>query len=274
MFSTHPVTFPNPSTGVGQALAFARETAEGIPSAHPALVRGEVELLLNVLRSDVACRELLAGLSVREQDHVIPYIAALTASPPCAGAPPLGEHVTLARRAALGLLLIETILQDPRASSLDVSARMADIGRRYQPRGHGDASDAQALSNFVRVFIVPILSYLGYERSTDDLVRTMLVRYKQRCEWFERDRLVEIAKTKDAGNRINLMEKRLKSDLYRYLFDNGVDFTLEPFTPHRSAKPDLVSVKLLNGHKLVLEVKVYDGVRSSCGIVYGIKQAR
>jgi len=191
-----------------------------------------------------------------------------------AGAPLLDGLATPARRAALGLLLIETILQDRRSSLLDIGNRLADIGRLYGPRGHGEASDAQALSNFVRVFVTPILSYLGYERSADDLIRAMLLRYKQRCEWFERDRLLEIAKAKDARNKLNLMEKRLKADLYRYLFDSGMDFAVEPSTPARSAKPDLVSAKLPSGRKLVLEVKVCDGVVSSDGIAQGIKQAK
>lgn len=265
MFATQPSTDPT--------LALARELAGALPSAHPALLKGEVELLLNVLRSDAACRELLRGLLVREQDELIPYVTVFTSRLNAAGAPPLDGLATPARRAALGLLLIETILQDRRSSPLDIGNRLADIGRLYEPRGHGEASDAQALSNFVRVFVAPILSYLGYERNTDDLVRATLLRYKQRCEWFERDRLMEIAKAKDARNKLNLMEKRLKADLYRYLFDSGMDFAVEPSTPARSAKPDLVSAKLPSGRKLVLEVKVYDGGGSSTDISRGIKQA-
>lgn len=284
MFSTYPISSPIPSLTLplgqaqgqdsGQALAFARQLAEGIPFSRPALLKGEVELFLNVLRSDAACRELLTGLLVREEDRVMPYVAAITYTQPAAGAPPLGELATPARRAALGLLLIESILQDRRSSSLDTGNRLTGIGRRYQPRGHGDGSDAQALSNFVRVFVAPILYYLAYERNTGDLVRTTLLRYKQRCEWFERDRLMEIAQTKDARNQVNLIEKRLKADLYRCLFDSGMEFAVDPYTPPRSAKPDLVSAKLPDGHKLVLEVKAYDGAGSSAAVSEGIKQAK
>jgi len=79
---------PNP------ALTLARAVAERIPSAHPAQLKGELRLLLNVLSADPACRELLKGLAAREEDRLLPYITILTVRWRTPAAVPLEDLAT------------------------------------------------------------------------------------------------------------------------------------------------------------------------------------
>jgi hypothetical protein len=266
-------------------LSHARAIAEALPSAHPALLQSDLQLLLNVLHADPSCRVLLSSLKAREQHHLAGRIAALAGATPAAGALPHDGLATPSQRAALGLLLIETLLKDPRCSSLELGNRLTDLGRLYQPRGLTDTSDAQALKNFVRAFATPLLDHLAYEQDADDLIRATLLRYKQRSEWFRRDRLMDLATAKDQRKRSpsierrgvkrsNQVERRLLTDLYQYLFDTGMDFTLESYTPSRSARPDIVSAVLPNGRRLVLEVKVFDDSRKPSHLAQGIHQAK
>jgi hypothetical protein len=72
----------------------------------------------------------------------------------------------------------------------------------------------------------------------------LLLKYKKKVEWFERELLAE-----KAGND----ERRLAQHLYAYLLDQGLDFHIEPQSA--SGEADLVSPSL------VLDAKVFDGDR-------------
>jgi hypothetical protein len=255
------------------ALTLAREIAERIPSLHPALLKSEFELLLDVIRADTSCRGVLDSLVAQEREHVADLLAAFADGRPGPESIALAGLTAHRQRAALGLLLVTSLVGNRRWSTLEVGNRAADIGRLYLARGSTDTSDSQALATFVHVFVNPILNELAQARNGDDLIRTLLLRYKQRSEWFERDRLQRLARGDGEGGRWKQVEGRLKTDLHRYLFDCGIEFVTEPYTPSRSAKADLVSVVLPHGRRLVLEVKVLEP-KSPSEIVHGIRQAK
>ncbi len=83
---------------------------------------------------------------------------------------------------------------------------------------------------------------LGTARSNLSLIR----RYKNRCEWHDRERLQAVAQTKSAEND-------LTAELARYLFDQG----LNPLTRARTAdlEPDLLDPTSLG--KVYVEAKQY-----------------
>lgn len=62
----------------------------------------------------------------------------------------------------------------------------------------------------------------------------LLVKYKQRSEWFHAERLRLLA----SGSGKRKGERALAEDLYCYLLDEGVDFVVEPVS--RSGEADLV----------------------------------
>jgi hypothetical protein len=87
----------------------------------------------------------------------------------------------------------------------------------------------------------------------------LLVRYKKRCEWFNRDDLWQIAEKEQArlgdDKKRAEVENTLKLDLYRYLYDQGMDFTIEPYS-HRG-RIDLI-LDQREGVRKYLEGKVFD----------------
>lgn len=82
----------------------------------------------------------------------------------------------------------------------------------------------------------------GTTRSNLALIR----RYKNRCEWHDRERLQAVAQTKSPEND-------LTADLARYLFDQG----LNPLTRARTAdlEPDLLDPTSLG--RVYVEAKQY-----------------
>lgn len=102
----------------------------------------------------------------------------------------------------------------------------------------------EALNDFRDMFLEPFYEYLDDALDKQAAVLSLLVKYKRKVEWFERDILSELA----AGD-----ERRLAKHLYAYLFDQGLDFSIEPQSA--SGEADLIAPEL------VLDAKVFDGSR-------------
>ncbi|MBM3949112.1 MAG: hypothetical protein FJ312_07735 [SAR202 cluster bacterium] len=98
------------------------------------------------------------------------------ARPTSTASSPASSNTSPPCLAAFGLLLVKTLLQNERWSTFETGNRLCDIGCLYLPRGHRDPSDAQALSQFVRLFVAPILDQLARQGSADDLIRAVLLR--------------------------------------------------------------------------------------------------
>lgn len=99
------------------------------------------------------------------------------------------------------------------------------------------------LDYFREMFLEPFYEQLDESLDQQAAVLSLLLKYKRKVEWFSRDEL--LAKASD--------ERSLAKHLYAYLFDQGMDFHIEPQSV--SGEADLVAPDL------VLDAKVFDGAR-------------
>lgn len=114
----------------------------------------------------------------------------------------------------------------------------------------------EALDAFRQEYLEPFYEFIDNELDQQMAVLSLLVKYKRKVEWFEREQLTEMA-GKD--------ERQLARHLYAYLFDQGLDFHIEPQSV--SGEADLVSPTL------VLDAKVFDGEsRNPRYLAHGVNQ--
>ncbi|MFM2060918.1 MAG: hypothetical protein RLZZ507_588 [Cyanobacteriota bacterium] len=83
-------------------------------------------------------------------------------------------------------------------------------------------------------------------------ILSLLLRYKHRSEWFYQDKLYDLATDKENTRKA---EKLLALDLYSYLHDQGLDFSIEP-SSHRG-KIDLIAAQG-SDDPLLADTKIFD----------------
>ena len=104
----------------------------------------------------------------------------------------------------------------------------------------------------LELFFHPFCDYVDEQLDDQRIMLALLRRYKHRSEWFNREELRNLA----AKTRV--AEKCLALDLYRYLYDQGIDFHLEPSS--MSGKIDLIAAQNTDD-PLLLDAKVLDDKR-------------
>jgi hypothetical protein len=92
--------------------------------------------------------------------------------------------------------------------------------------------------------------YLDEHLDSRNAVMGLLLKYKQRSEWFRRERLRAIAAAGLEGQRPG--ELSLAVDMREYVFDEGVEFTIEPTSA--SGEADLV-LRDTSGEHIVIDAK-------------------
>lgn len=102
---------------------------------------------------------------------------------------------------------------------------------------------SECLDHFREMFLEPFYEQLDESLDQQAAVLSLLLKYKRKVEWFSRDDL--LAKASE--------ERSLAKHLYAYLFDQGMDFHIEPQSV--SGEADLVATDL------VLDAKVFDGAK-------------
>ena len=119
---------------------------------------------------------------------------------------------------------------------------------------------AESVDEFHRLIVKPICDYLDEALDDSSLVLQLLIRYKQRSEWYRREDLMTIYEADTRRGEDNLLR-----DLCVYLHDQGLDFHLKP----RSASGE---IDLISGNgtsdPLPLDAKIFtkeDGKRSLIG---------
>ena len=95
-----------------------------------------------------------------------------------------------------------------------------------------------------------LYEYLDEKIDSRNAIIGLLRKYKQRSEWFRRERLRSIAREGLEGKQAG--ERSLAVDLHEYLLDQGVDFVVEPCTA--SGEPDLV-LRDVDGSHIVVDAK-------------------
>ena len=243
--------------------------------AVPILVESEFNAFVKLIESDTRLTALLNSLVERERHVLRPFIEEF------ATGRPLGENVslhfadTLERRAAFGFLVIKGLLSQSYPNPLEKGNRFADLGEKYPEPGRGQMSALGKIDQFVNVFVEPIVDYLDATLQLDDVILATMLRYKTRGEWFEVSSLLETAaETPEEDSSRNQVEQRLKMDFYKYLFDQGVDFTVAPEPPNNQSEVDILTARFPDGRRLVVEGKVFDGSnRDVSHIKAGVPQA-
>lgn len=100
------------------------------------------------------------------------------------------------------------------------------------------------------IFIEPFYEYVDESLDDQRAMMAVLMRYKHRSEWFNREKLYELSKRERAA------EKYLTLDLYSFLYDQGIDFSIEPSSI--SGEVDLIAAQGTDD-PLLLDAKVFDG---------------
>ena len=76
-------------------------------------------------------------------------------------------------------------------------------------------------------WLKPFIDYLEEKLDEQATILGLLLRYKKRCEWFNREALTKQTAEENQKDYAQV-EDVLKKDLYRFLHDQGVNLTLEP----------------------------------------------
>lgn len=113
---------------------------------------------------------------------------------------------------------------------------------------------AEGAQFFTDMFIEPLFDYIDEQIDDRRTILGLLLKYKHHVEWFRREDLrLKFEANTQRG------EKMLACDLYAYLHDQGLDFSIEPSSI--SGEADLISAQ--EGlDRLVADVKIFDPSRS------------
>lgn len=108
----------------------------------------------------------------------------------------------------------------------------------------------EMLEAFKCVFVDIFYDYLDEHLDDSSLILSLLIKYKHKCEWFQRDSL--LAKWESDPTR---GEKNLSLHLYEYLYDQGIHFSIEPASA--SGEADAVSSQNTDD-PLIADVKIFN----------------
>jgi len=257
----------------------ARRLADRLYKVPRFLVKTELESLVRILDSDKTTKILIDGLLQREEPNLGAHAGSFIKGQ--IGLHQVGLEFANSpeRRAAFGYKVLKGFIAS-NLGAVTAWGRIEQICSHYVEVDHvsGNRPPEKVIEQFLEIFVTPIIDYIEFTRNTEDFVHATMVKYKQRCEWFERERLQELIEIKqmpqEAGIHIEQIEQRLKLDFYRYLFDQDLDFFVEVVSPKQLGRADVLTAKLRDGCRLIVEAKVYDGKnRDRNWIKDGITQA-
>ena len=109
----------------------------------------------------------------------------------------------------------------------------------------------ESLEAIREIFLEPFYEYVDEQLDDQRAMLNVLLRYKHRSEWFYRDHLMKLA-----SDESRKAEKLLALDLYSYLYDQGIDFSIEPSSI--SGEVDLIGAQG-SEDPLVADTKIFDG---------------
>ncbi len=149
------------------------------------------------------------------------------------------------QHAALALSLIQLCVD-----SRDVAGNGPIFDLSYRLGRVDGGAVGGYVEQFHELLTEPLYEYLDEYLDDRRAVLGFLIRYKRRCEWFHRDRLHTLWATDPRRG-----EKRLAADMYEYLYEQGLEFTIEPSSV--SGEADLVSTQV-GESRLVADAKIFD----------------
>jgi len=110
---------------------------------------------------------------------------------------------------------------------------------------------AEELELVRQQFLHPFYLYLDEQLTNESVILNLLNRYKHRTEWFSRDDLWGII-----NEETHNAESKLARNLYLYLYDQGIDFHIEPSSI--TGKIDLITAQGTDD-PLLADAKIFDG---------------
>jgi hypothetical protein len=119
---------------------------------------------------------------------------------------------------------------------------------------HPTDSIAKAVDRFRDRYLNPFYEFIDEQIEDRNVVLAELIRFKHLAEWFRRDELWERLKGEPGSG-----EKRLAYAVYEFLFEQGIDFHIEPASA--SGEADMVSAQH-SPTPLVADVKIFDPTSS------------
>lgn len=227
------------------------------------LFRVELDMFLQTLTSDVHLNSLLTEICRSNEQMLGAKASTFVKNIPSSAWSDLKDFNSASLRAAFCYQLCQCLIGE--SSTIMCGKNVVAIGTfygQYQGRS-GQLSSSEAIRIFSDLFLQPLVSYLRSATEIRHRILMLLSRYRQRSEWFT-DK-TEI-KTLLDGER-NL-EKALKIDFLRYLFDNGIDFSVESQYPPGGGEVDVLAVLPELG-PLPIEVKVFDGGKRGASYISG-----
>lgn len=131
---------------------------------------------------------------------------------------------------------------------------------------HGRHDNENALSNFQENIVEPLYEFIDEKIDDEKLLLSILVKYKRRTEWFNRNILYS-----KWNEETSKGEKILALDLYSYLYEQGIEFSIEPASI--SGEADLVSIQT-DEEPLIADAKIFNPEKSKdkSYIIRGINQ--
>lgn len=161
------------------------------------------------------------------------------------------------------ILVSYFVLKELVGPNIDIN-EIYQVGRRYSTNKYDDITSY--FSTFDDLFLQPLIYYYLDEITTDISIISLLIDYKKKVEWFRKQQLAELY----ASNTLN-GEGNLTMNLYEFLFDNGVDITVEPRSP--SGEVDFIVNQKNSKEKLIADGKIFDHPnRGKSYIIKGIGQ--
>lgn len=122
--------------------------------------------------------------------------------------------------AVIGYRIVEWLSRDNGTPTIQ---KIASLASTYEWAGNSfDYYD-----NARKLFLDPFYEFLDEKLETQKATLSLLLRYQHRSEWFYRNHLYKLYKD-ETDNKTRQAEKLLALDLYAYLFEQGLEFTIEP----------------------------------------------
>lgn len=132
-------------------------------------------------------------------------------------------------------------------------------------RGFGH-SNSHPYDVFVNEILAPLCSYIDESLENREIMLGLLNRFKYKSEWFCRKKLFDIW-----VNASRPKEVALQKEVYQFLYDQGVDFYLEPNSA--SGQIDLISQQNIYNEPLLIDVKIFHDSTKITYLKKAFKQA-
>ncbi len=106
------------------------------------------------------------------------------------------------------------------------------------------------LESFKDIFLEPFYDYLDEHLDDARAILSVIQKYKRMIEWFKRESLFNLW-----TNDTQKGEKNLALNLYEYLYDQGIEYYIEPSSV--SGEIDLISSQI-GEDRLLIDAKIFN----------------